>query len=60
MSCGIRTIRLTGGEPLLNPYVVDIVRRIAGLPDAPEVSMTTNGLRLAQLAKPLADAGCRG
>jgi len=57
VSCGIRTIRLTGGEPLLNPYVVDIVRRIAGLPDAPEVSMTTNGLRLAQLAKPLADAG---
>lgn len=57
VSCGIRTIRLTGGEPLLNPNVVDIVRRIAGLPDAPEVSMTTNGLRLAQLAKPLADAG---
>src|ERR1035437_4070545 len=42
VSCGIRTIRLTGGEPLLNPYVVDIVRRIAGLPDAPEVSMTTS------------------
>jgi len=57
VSCGVRTIRLTGGEPLLNPYVVDIVRRIAGLPDAPEVSMTTNGLHLAQLAKPLADAG---
>ena len=57
MSCGVRTIRLTGGEPLLNPYVVEIVCRIAGLPDAPEVSMTTNGLRLARLAKPLADAG---
>ena len=57
VSCGIQTVRLTGGEPLLNPQVIDIVRRIAGLPDAPEVSMTTNGLRLAQLAKPLADAG---
>ena len=57
VSRGIRTIRLTGGEPLLNPYAVDIVRRIAGLHDAPEVSMTTNGLRLAQLAKPLAEAG---
>ena len=57
VSCGIQTVRLTGGEPLLNPQVIDIVRRIAGLADAPEVSMTTNGLRLAQLAKPLADAG---
>ena len=57
VSCGIQSVRLTGGEPLLNPQVVDIVRRIAGLPDAPEVSMTTNGLRLAKLAKPLADAG---
>ena len=57
VSCGVRTIRLTGGEPLLNPCVVEIVRRIAGLSDAPEISMTTNGLRLAQLARPLADAG---
>lgn len=57
VSCGIQTVRLTGGEPLLNPNVVAIVRRITALPDAPEVSMTTNGVRLEQLAKPLADAG---
>jgi len=57
VSCGIQTVRLTGGEPLLNPHVVDIVRRVAGLPNAPEISMTTNGLRLGQLAKPLAEAG---
>lgn len=57
VSCGIQTVRLTGGEPLLNPDVVNIVRRLAGLPDAPAISMTTNGLRLVQLAKPLADAG---
>ena len=56
---GIRTVRLTGGEPLLRPDVVDIVARIAALTDAPDIAMTTNGLRLAALAQPLADAGLR-
>lgn len=56
---GIDTVRLTGGEPLLRPDVVDVVARIAALPTAPEVSLTTNGLRLPGLAAPLADAGLR-
>jgi len=56
---GVDTVRLTGGEPLLRPDVVDIVRSIAGLPQRPEVSLTTNGLRLPGLAAPLADAGLR-
>ncbi len=56
---GIETVRLTGGEPLLRPDVVDVVARIAALPTAPEVSLTTNGLRLPGLAAPLADAGLR-
>ncbi len=54
---GVTTVRLTGGEPLLRPDVVDIVRRIRDLSPAPEVALTTNGLRLARLATPLADAG---
>ena len=54
---GVRSIRLTGGEPLLRPDVVEIVRRIRTLPAAPAVSLTTNALRLAALAQPLADAG---
>jgi cyclic pyranopterin phosphate synthase len=54
---GIEEVRLTGGEPLLHPDVVDVVRRLTALPDAPEVSLTTNGLRLPGLAAPLADAG---
>lgn len=56
---GIGTVRLTGGEPLLRPDVVGIVRAITRLPAAPEVSLTTNGLRLPGLAAPLADAGLR-
>lgn len=54
---GIEQVRLTGGEPLLRPDVVDVVRRINELPHAPKISLTSNGLRLPQLAQQLADAG---
>lgn len=54
---GVREVRLTGGEPLLRPDVAEVVAAIRALPEAPEVSMTTNGLRLPSLAAPLADAG---
>ncbi len=54
---GITDVRLTGGEPLVRPDAVDIVARFAALPGAPRLSMTTNGLRLAALARPLAEAG---
>ncbi len=54
---GITNIRLTGGEPLLRPDVVEIVRRINALPAPPRISLTSNGLRLVELAQPLADAG---
>ncbi len=59
---GVTEIRLTGGEPLLRPDVVDVVTRTADLraphvPHGPEVSLTTNALRLPALAAPLADAG---
>lgn len=54
---GVSQVRLTGGEPLLHPEVVDIVRDIAALPQAPRISLTTNGIRLSSLAQPLADAG---
>lgn len=60
VSLGITEIRLTGGEPLLRPDVVDVVRRLAAIegPDGPpELSLTTNALRLPQLAAPLRDAG---
>jgi cyclic pyranopterin phosphate synthase len=59
---GIEEIRLTGGEPLLRPDVVDVVARMAALraphvPHGPDLSLTTNALRLPALAAPLADAG---
>ena len=54
---GITEVRLTGGEPLVRPDVVEIVAGLAALPRAPHLSVTTNGLRLARLAGPLAEAG---
>ncbi|WEK61825.1 MAG: GTP 3',8-cyclase MoaA [Candidatus Microbacterium colombiense] len=59
-SLGIRTFRLTGGEPLLRTDIVDVVRRIARIEgaDGPvEVAMTTNGISLAAKLPALIDAG---
>jgi cyclic pyranopterin phosphate synthase len=54
---GIRKVRITGGEPTVRPDLIEIVRRIAALPGIDDLSMTTNGLRLATLADDLKAAG---
>ncbi len=54
---GVSDVRLTGGEPLLRHDVVDIVERIASLPSAPSVAMTTNGIRLVSHIDDLVAAG---
>jgi cyclic pyranopterin phosphate synthase len=57
VSEGINEVRLTGGEPLLRPDIVEIVSRINAIENAPALTMTTNALTLEKVAKPLADAG---
>ena len=54
---GVRQIRLTGGEPLLRPHLPALITRLAALTPRPGIAMTTNGLRLAEFAQLLADAG---
>ena len=54
---GVTRVKVTGGEPLLRPGVVAFVRRLASGPGIDEISMTTNGTRLAALAGELASAG---
>ena len=54
---GVKRVRLTGGEPLVHPQIVEIVRRIAYIRGIEEVSLTTNAMLLERLAQPLADAG---
>ena len=54
---GIRTVRLTGGEPLVRVGIERLVRMLADLPMLHEVALTTNGLLLADQAEGLARAG---
>ncbi len=56
VAAGIRRVRITGGEPLLHPNLVAIVRRIAQLP-IDDLALTTNATRLARFAVPLREAG---
>ena len=59
-SLGIVSVRLTGGEPLLRPDLVELVAELAGVdgPNGPlDIAMTTNGIGLADKVDQLRDAG---
>jgi cyclic pyranopterin phosphate synthase len=58
-SLGVNKIRLTGGEPSIRPGVVNLVAEIARTPGIQDLAMTTNGLLLDKLARPLAAAGLK-
>jgi cyclic pyranopterin phosphate synthase len=63
VALGVRKLRLTGGEPLVRRGLPDLVAMLAELsaPDggALDLTLTTNGSALRQLAAPLAEAGLR-
>ena len=58
---GVRKIRLTGGEPLVRRDMIELVRALGRElgSSLDELTMTTNGMRLAEFAPALADAGVR-
>lgn len=56
-SLGIKKLRITGGEPLVKKNIISICERAAKVPGIQEVCITTNGMLLPELAKPLKDAG---
>jgi cyclic pyranopterin phosphate synthase len=58
LSLGVRTVRLTGGEPLVRRDLTTLVSMLAAR-GVPDLSLTTNGVLLADLAAPLARAGLR-
>jgi cyclic pyranopterin phosphate synthase len=57
--CGIRKVRLTGGEPLLCRNIVGLVHRLAAVPGIEDLSLTTNGVFLGPMAAQLRAAGLK-
>ena len=56
-SLGIRKLRLTGGEPLVNPDILEICEKAKAVPGIKELCITTNATMLKKLSKDLARAG---
>lgn len=54
---GISRVRLTGGEPLLRPDVLEIASGLSRLEGIRRIAITTNASRLEELAQPLFEAG---
>ena len=56
-SLGVSKMRLTGGEPLLDKRISELVAGLAAIPGVDDLALTTNGLLLPQAADKLAAAG---
>ncbi|HPH95319.1 MAG TPA: GTP 3',8-cyclase MoaA [Anaerolineaceae bacterium] len=56
---GVNEVRLTGGEPLVRRNLPELVRLIAAVPGIEDISLTTNGLLLEEMAAELAAAGLK-
>ncbi|HZC04161.1 MAG TPA: GTP 3',8-cyclase MoaA [Ktedonobacterales bacterium] len=56
-SIGVEQVRLTGGEPTVRRDLPELVRMLRDIPGLTSLSLTTNGIALPRLARPLADAG---
>ncbi len=54
---GLRRIRITGGEPTIRPDLLTIVRSIRAIDGIEDIALSTNGVRLPQMARALRDAG---
>ena len=54
---GVTSVRFTGGEPLVVPHLEDVIAATSALRPRPEITLTTNGVGLAQRAAALKEAG---
>jgi len=57
VSAGVSKVRITGGEPLVRKEIVTLVKLISSIKGIRDLSMTTNGILLAQYASELKEAG---
>jgi len=56
-SVGVVKLRITGGEPLLRPWLPDLVRMLRAIEGIEDIALITNGLLLEKMAEPLRSAG---
>lgn len=56
---GVRDIRITGGEPLVRQQVPRLIKMLAGIGKLEDLSLTTNGMLLAEHAQALREAGLK-
>jgi cyclic pyranopterin phosphate synthase len=54
---GLRRLRITGGEPTIRPDLVTLVRMLRAVPEIEDISLSSNGVKLSEMAKSLRDAG---
>lgn len=57
IALGIKKIRLTGGEPLVRKGVLSLIEQLKDLPGLAELTLTTNGVLLDTMARPLKEVG---
>lgn len=57
---GIKKVRITGGEPLVRPNIVNLIRRIGEIEGITEIYLTTNGILLEDKVNDLAASGVKG
>lgn len=55
--CGVDTVRLTGGEPLIRKDITSLVASLSAIKGIKELSLTTNGVMLGDMAGELKAAG---
>jgi cyclic pyranopterin phosphate synthase len=56
---GVTKLRITGGEPLVRKDLSVLIRKLTDIPGIQDLALTTNAVLLAELAKPLYEAGLR-
>jgi GTP 3',8-cyclase len=56
---GVRKIRVTGGEPLVRRGVLEFLSRLTAMEGIEDIGLTTNGVRLAGMARALREAGLK-
>jgi GTP 3',8-cyclase len=54
---GLRRLRITGGEPTIRPEIHELIHMLRAIPQITDIALSTNGVRLPQLAELLREAG---